>query len=62
MTYVSNLIVLSMYMVDDSDKTVWWDLSWVAQGKAGLRKEKLHKFLGRGTESREGKLEDVETT
>lgn len=38
MTYVSNLIVWCMYMVDDSDKTVWWALHWVAHGKAGLRR------------------------
>lgn len=38
MTGVSNIILLGMYMVDDSDKTVWWDLHWVAHGKAGLRK------------------------
>lgn len=39
MIYISNLIQLEMYMVSDSDGTVWWDLEWEAQEEVSLIKE-----------------------
>lgn len=57
MLYGSNLTWLEMYMVDDPDETVWWDLHGVAQEEVRLGKEKLCIFVGR-----EGGFEDVKKT
>lgn len=63
MIYISNLILLEMYMVGDSDRTVWWDLHWEAKGEVSLIKEKLCMFMGReNTETRKGKFEDAKKT
>lgn len=57
MLYGSNLTWLEMYMVDDPDETVWWDLHGVAQEEVRLGKEKLCIFVGR-----EEGVEDVKKT
>lgn len=63
MIYISNLILLEMYMVGDSDRTVWWDLDCEAQEEVSLIKEKLCMFMGReNTETRKGKFEDAKKT
>lgn len=63
MTYINNLILLEMYIVGDSDRTVWWDLHWEAQGEVSLIKANLYLFMGReNTETRKGKFEDAKKT
>lgn len=57
MLYGSNLTWLEMYMVDDPDETVWWDLHGVAHEEVRLGKEKLCIFVGR-----EGGFEVVKKT